>query len=66
MDKALKETFRFLKSAKIGIEPPKLNIVRLIPLLLLNWCIPFVFNTKWAETVISNHALGGRAEMEML
>ncbi len=28
--------------------------------------MPVAFNTKWAETVISNHALAGRAELEML
>ena len=28
--------------------------------------MPLVFNTKWAETVISNHALAARDEMEML
>ena len=66
MNKALKETFSFLKYSKIGIEPPKLNIFRIVPLFLFNCCMPFVFNTKWAETVISNHALAGRAEMEML
>ena len=66
MNKALKDTFSFLKNSNIGIEPPKLNIFRIVPLFLLNRYMPFVFNTKWAETVISNHALAGRAEMEML
>lgn len=66
MNKALKETFSFLKYSNIGIEPPKLNIFRIVPLFLLNCSMPFVFNSKWAETVISNHALAGRAEMEML
>lgn len=28
--------------------------------------ISALFNTKWAETVISNHALSARSEMEML
>ncbi len=26
----------------------------------------FVYNTKWAETVISNHALNARKEMELI
>jgi hypothetical protein len=39
---------------------------RLIPISILNLMFPLVFNTKWAETVISNHALSGRDEMEML
>lgn len=66
MNLALRETHNFLKHSDIGITPPKLNMFRLIPLTILNFLIPFLFNTKWAETVISNHALSGRYEMEML
>ena len=65
-NKALKETFSFLKHSGIGIEPPKLNTFRLLPLPILNWLVPLIFNTKWAETFISNHALAARDEMEML
>ncbi len=65
-NKALKETFSFLKNSRIGVEPPKLNMLRLIPLPILNCVMPLIFNTKWAETVISNHALAARDEMEML
>ena len=66
MNLALKETYNFLKHSKIGITPPKLNMFRLIPISILNLVIPLIFNTKWAEIVISNHALSGRDEMEML
>ena len=66
MNKALKENFGFLKKSGIGVEPTKLNLFRFVPLRILNFFIPFVFNTKWAETVISNHALAARDEMEML
>ena len=66
MNKALKETFCFLKKSGIGVEPSKLNIFRIAPLWTLNFVMPFVFNTKWAETVISNHALAARSEMDML
>jgi 2-dehydropantoate 2-reductase len=66
MNQALKEAFSFLKKSGIGIEPSKLNIFRLAPLWTLNLVMSFVFNTKWAETVISNHALAARGEMEML
>lgn len=66
MNLALKETFNFLKNSEIGIIPPKFNMFRLIPISILNLIIPLIFNTKWAETVISNHALSGRDEMEML
>lgn len=66
MNLALRETYSFLKHSGIGITPPKLNMFRLIPLFILNFFIPYIFNTKWAETVISNHALSGRYEMEMV
>jgi 2-dehydropantoate 2-reductase len=66
MNLALREAFNFLKHSGIGITPPKLNMFRLIPLTILNLIIPYIFNTKWAETVISNHALSGRYELEML
>ena len=66
MNKALKETFSFLKNSGIGVEPAKLNIISLIPLPILNYFIAQIFNTKWAETFISNHALAARDEMEML
>jgi 2-dehydropantoate 2-reductase len=66
MNKALKEAFGFLKKSGIGIEPSKLNIFRIAPLWVLNLVMPFVFNTKWAKTVISNLALAAREEMEML
>ena len=65
-NKTLKETFSFLKNSGIGVEPVKLNIFRLVPLCIMNFIIPFVFDTKLAETVISNHALAARDEMEML
>jgi 2-dehydropantoate 2-reductase len=66
MNLALRETFNFLKHSGIGITPPKLNAFRWIPITILNLLIPIIFNTKWAETVISNHALSGRDEIEML
>ena len=66
MNLALKETYNFLKHSEIRITPPKFNMFRLIPISILNLIIPLIFNTKWAETVISNHALSGRDEMEML
>ncbi|MBI5220079.1 MAG: ketopantoate reductase family protein [Bacteroidia bacterium] len=66
MNLALKETFYFLKHSGFGITPPKLNMFGMIPVSILNFLFPFIFNTKWAETVISNHALSGRGEMEML
>lgn len=66
MNLALREAFNFLKHSGIGITPPKLNMFRVIPLTILNLIVPYILNTKWAETVISNHALSGRHELEML
>jgi 2-dehydropantoate 2-reductase len=66
MNLALKENFSFLKKSDIGIKPGKLNIIRYVPLFLLDLVMKFVYNTKWAETVISNHALNARHEMELI
>lgn len=63
---ALKETFYFLKYSGIGIEPLKLNVFRLLPISILNQVLSLIFNTKWAETVISNHALSAKNEMDLL
>lgn len=66
MNLALKENFTFLKKSGTGIEPCKLNIFRFLPLFILNPVMRLAFNTKWAETVISNHALNARHEMEII
>ncbi|MCY2685649.1 ketopantoate reductase family protein [Salinimicrobium sp. TH3] len=66
MNKALKENFRFLKNSGIGIVPRKLNFIQIMPLWILNITMKYVFNTKWAETVISNHALNARNEMKVI
>jgi 2-dehydropantoate 2-reductase len=63
---ALKENFSFLKKSGIGIEPFKLNIFRFIPMCILNPIMKLIYTTKWAETVISNHALNARHEMELI
>jgi 2-dehydropantoate 2-reductase len=66
MNLALKGNFTFLKKSGIGIEPSKLNIFRYAPLFMLGLVMKYLFNTKWAETVISNHALNARQEMELI
>lgn len=66
VSKALKEAFYFLRHSGIGILPLKLNLFRLLPIQILNCLISLIFKTTWAETVISNHALSARNEMEML
>lgn len=66
MNRSLKENFNFLSKSGIGIKPIKLNIFRILPLPILNFVMRLVFNTKWAETVISNHALNARNEIEVI
>lgn len=66
MNLALKENFNFLHNSGIGIEPPKFHLIRLMPLWMLNFTMKYAYNTKWAESVISNHALNARSEMKML
>lgn len=66
MNLSLKENFHFLKASGIGIEPRKLKIITLIPRWILNLVMRYAFDTKWAETVICNHALNARGEMEVM
>jgi 2-dehydropantoate 2-reductase len=66
MCRALRENFRFLHRSGLGVEPPKLNLFRLMPAGLMSAIMRPVLNSKWAETVISNHTLTARSEMEML
>ena len=66
MNLALKENFNFLNDSGIGIVPWKLNIIRFMPLWILNLTMKYAFNTKWAETVISNHALNAKIEMKVI
>jgi 2-dehydropantoate 2-reductase len=64
--RALKENLKFLSKSEFRVTPSKLKIFMLIPTFLLSTMLSRVLNTKWAETVISNHALSARKEMEIL
>lgn len=66
MNRSLAENFSFLHQSGIGIEPVKLNIFRILPQWVLNRVMKHIFNSKWAETVISNHALNARDEMRLI
>lgn len=66
MCRALRENFRFLHRSELGVEPSKLNLFRLIPVWLMSAVMRPILASKWAETVIANHALAARGEMEML
>lgn len=37
-----------------------------MPLWILSITMKYAFNTKWAETVISNHALNAQNEMKVI
>lgn len=66
MNLALKENFKFLRKSDIGIIPRKFNVIVFTPLWLLNLLMSLAFNTRWAETVISNHALNAKDEMKTI
>jgi 2-dehydropantoate 2-reductase len=66
MNLALKENFRFLKKSGIGIVPRKFYFFIFTPLWFLNRIMSLAFNTRWAETFISNHALNAREEMRVI
>lgn len=63
---SLKENFDFIAQSGIGIEPGKLKLIRLLPIPLLGFVLKTMYKTRWAESVISNHALSARSEMEYL
>lgn len=64
MSLSIKEGFAFLKSAGHKITPWKMNIFLICPLWILNLIMKITFNTRWTETVISNHSLTVRDEMK--
>lgn len=66
MNLVLKENFQFLKNSGIGIEPSKLRIIQFLPVGVLNQIMKFLFNSKWAETVICSHALKAKKEMDIV
>lgn len=66
MSLALKENFNFLKNSGIAVTPPKLNVFRLCPVWLLYSILKLMYNTKFCETLISNHALNAKHEMDLL
>ncbi len=66
IESGFKGEFRFPEKSGIGIKPLKLHVFLWLPFWVLNLVMKLVFNTKWAETVISNHALVAREEMEVI
>ncbi|MDA8212037.1 MAG: hypothetical protein M0021_09195 [Clostridia bacterium] len=62
----LKENFRALKKMKIPITPFKLNLFLICPTWLLKCSLKLLFRTKFAATVISEHANKAKQEMLLL
>jgi 2-dehydropantoate 2-reductase len=63
---AMKEGFRFLRKSGTGINPKSNLIILNCPTFLLSFFLKIIFNTRWANTVIANHALNARNEMRNL
>jgi 2-dehydropantoate 2-reductase len=61
-----RENFEALKRIGVPIIPAKLNIFRICPLWLMDFALGLVFNTKFAETVMSSHAIIAKDEMLLL
>lgn len=64
--KALKESFKFLKSSNIGVNPPKFNFVLFCPTFIFVYLLKLTFNSKWANTVMYKHCSNARNEMKEL
>lgn len=66
MNKSIKEALRFLNSSGYRIVPFKMHLLMRCPLWLMNFIMRAIYNSKWAETVISDHALAAKDEMKLL
>ena len=55
-----------MNQSKFGVEPFKMNIFQIIPTFLLSKIMSRIFNTRWSETVMANHAFAAKREMEVL
>ena len=64
---SLKENFNFIRYEKdIAINPVKMWFFIYCPPEILFFILKWVYNTRWAEMVISNHALKARNEINLL
>ena len=61
-----RECFQALKRAGIPITPSKLNVFWICPLWLMDFALKLILNTKFAETVMYNHAIIAKDEMLLL
>jgi 2-dehydropantoate 2-reductase len=66
MSSSLKKNFNDLRRIGIAIIPSKLNIFRICPVWILDVALRFLYNTKFAEELINNHAQIAKNEMKLL
>lgn len=62
----IKDYYHSLKKIKIPITPIKLNVFLLCPIWLLKIIMKALYSSKFAETLISNHANNAKKEMLLL
>ena len=63
---ALHDNFTQLKVRGDPISPPKLNLFRLCPVGLMEWILPFVYNSAFGDRFMYQHAMKAKEEMEQL
>ncbi len=63
---SLKNNFLKLKSSGINIRPKRFLLLMYIPNPLLMYFLRLIYNTKFAGTVICEHALNAKVEMSKL
>jgi len=61
-----RENFKSLRKTGVPITPKKLNVFWICPLWLMDFALRLIFNTKFAETVMSSHAIIAKDEMRLL
>lgn len=66
MTLSLRENFKSLKKAGIAIIPFKLNVFQICPIQMMDFILKAAYNTRFAETLISNHANNAKHEMMLL
>lgn len=66
MSLSLKDNFCKLKSSGIKIRPKRFLLLLYIPNSILTYFLKLMYNTKFAETVICEHALNAKEEMNKL
>lgn len=63
---ALHENFVRLKAKGDAISPPKLNLFRICPVVLMALVLPFVYNSPFGDRFMYQHAMKAKEEMEQL